>query len=118
MADLLLKGGLLVTGDGVSKSDVLVSEGKVIEVGDDLSHVHSAKTIDAVGKYVLPGGVDAHAHPTFSDKIDAMSICAAFGGITTLICFVGNLPAWGYPGKTEDIVSQFIEEAESTSRNS
>ncbi len=115
MADLLLKGGLLVTGDGVSKSDVLVSEGKVIEVGEDLSQVPSAKTIDAVGKYVLPGGVDAHAHPTFSDKIDAMSICAAFGGITTLICFVGNLPAWGYPGKTEDIVSQFIEEAESTS---
>ncbi|PZC50397.1 MAG: dihydropyrimidinase [Chloroflexi bacterium] len=115
IADVLLQGGLLVTGDGITRSDVLISEGKVVRIDDDLSQSLAKKTINANGKYVLPGGVDAHAHPTFSDKIDKMSICAAFGGVTTLICFVGNLPAWGYPGKTEDIVSQFIEEAGSTS---
>jgi len=111
-ADVLVTGGLLVSGDGISKGDVLIRGEKVVQVGEGLSNRDVGKTIDASGKYVLPGGVDAHAHPTFSDKIDNMSICAAFGGVTTLICFVGSLPSWGYPGKTEDIVTQFIEEAE------
>ena len=114
-ADVLVKGGLMVTGQGITRSDLLVQEGKVAEVGADLSARPAARVIDATGKYVLPGGVDAHAHPVFSDKIDKMSVCAAYGGVTTLVCFIGNVPAWGLSGNTVDLVKQFIEEAERTS---
>lgn len=111
--DLLVKNGLLVTGEGISRADVAIGDGKVTQVGADLSHLQAGREIDATGKYVLPGAIDAHCHPVYSDKMDTMSVCAAFGGITTLIPFIGNVSAWGYGGiPTLDSVKRFIEDAE------
>ena len=36
-ADVLIRGGLLVSGEGISRSDILVQDGKVTELGSDLS---------------------------------------------------------------------------------
>ena len=111
-ADVLVKGGLLVTGQGISRSDLLIAGGKVKEVAPDLSQRQATRVIDATGKYVLPGAIDAHCHPVYADKMDTMSLCAAYGGITTLIPFIGNNPVWGYTGPTDDVVKRFIEDAE------
>jgi len=111
-ADVLVKGGLLVTGRDISRRDVLIINGRVQELGDDLSLWQASRVIDASGKYVLPGAIDSHCHPVYSDKMDQYSICAAYGGITTVIAFVGNVTGWGFSGYTTDIVKRFIEEGE------
>ena len=111
-ADVLVKGGLLATGEGISRQDVLIVDGAVRELGGDLSHREASRVIDASGKYVLPGAIDSHCHPVYADKMDQYSICAAYGGITTVIAFVGNVSSWGFSGYTTDVVKEFIEEGE------
>lgn len=76
-ADVLVRGGLLVTGQGISRSDLLITEGKVQEIGDDLSQRQATRVVDASGKYVLPGAIDAHCHPVYSDKMETTSLCDA-----------------------------------------
>ena len=102
----------MVTGEGIRRADIAVADGKVNLVAEDLSSVPAARVIDAGGKYVLPGAIDAHCHPVYTDKIDKMSLCAAYGGITTIIPFIGNVQAWGYTGNTVDIVKRFIADGE------
>ncbi|MDE0235002.1 MAG: amidohydrolase family protein [bacterium] len=122
-ADVLVRGGLLVSGQGITRSDVLVGGGKVLEVGDDLSARSAGRTIDAAGKYVLPGGLDSHAHPIFGEKMDTYSICAAYGGVTTVVPFIGSETHrhemfgnhWGVRKYNPDIVRGFIEYAEEVS---
>ena len=111
-ADVLVKGGLVVTGKGTSRNDVLIGEGRIQEMASDLTGREAGKTIDATGKYVLPGAIDAHSHPVYSDKMDQYSLCAAYGGVTTVIAFVGNVVHWGFDGYTTDLVKGFIEEGE------
>ena len=110
--DVLIKGGLLVSGQGISRGDVLVSGERIAQVGPDLSGVEASRTIDASGRYVLPGAIDAHCHPVYSDKMDSYTVTAAYGGITTVIAFVGNVAGWGFNGYTTDLVKGFIEEGE------
>jgi dihydropyrimidinase len=111
-AEALVKGGLVVTGQGAGRYDILVEGGKVKEMAPDLSDRAAVLVIDATGRYVLPGAIDAHTHPVYADKMDTFSICAAYGGITTVIAFVGNVKSWGFSGYTTDIVKGFIEEGE------
>lgn len=111
-ADCVIRGGLVVSGKGITRADVLVGDGKIQQVGENLK---APKAIDASGKYVLPGIVDAHSHPVYADKLDTFSLSAAYGGITTVIPFYGNLAAWGTTGKTSEIIQKLIEEGERTS---
>ena len=122
-ADVLVTGGLLVSGEGITRSDLAISRGKVAHVGLDLSSTRAKRTIDASGKYVLPGGIDSHAHPIFGDKMDTYSICAAYGGVTTVIPFIGSEThrherfgnTWGVRKYNPDIVKGFIEYAQGVS---
>ena len=111
-ADVLIKGGLLASVRGVQRADVLVREGRVAETGPDLSSQPSSRVIDAAGKYVLPGAIDCHAHPSPVDEMDAFSTCAAFGGVTTIIAFV-DIKAWGDEASTPvDAIKRFIADGE------
>ena len=112
-ADVLVTGGLLVTGQDIVRRDVLIVDGRVQELGDGLmSRREASRVIDASGKYVLPGAIDSHCHPVYSDKMDQYSVCAAYGGVTTLIAFVGNVSTWSFSGYTPEIIKGFIEEGE------
>ena len=123
LSDLLIKGGLLVSGEGITRSDVLISDGKVEELGTDIPDSKARNVIDAKGRYILPGGIDCHAHPIFGDKMDTYSICAAYGGVTTVHAFIGSEThrhehfenTWGIRKYNPDIVKGFIEYAEEVS---
>ncbi|HOL04089.1 MAG TPA: amidohydrolase, partial [Fervidobacterium sp.] len=58
----LIKGGFVVTVTGESFiGDVLIEDGKIAKVGKNIKS-KNAEVIDATGKYVLPGFIDAHSH--------------------------------------------------------
>ena len=92
----LITNGTIVTADGSYRGDVLV-EGEVIaQIGVDLAAagVTAEETIEATGKYVIPGGIDAHTHMelpfggTFAkDTFETGTRAAAFGGTTSIVDF-------------------------------
>ena len=55
----LIKNGKLITASETFKADILIEGEKISQIGQDLSHPN-AEIIDADGKFILPGGVDAH----------------------------------------------------------
>jgi allantoinase len=59
--DLVVRGGKLVTPDGIVRADFGVMRGKIVHVASDL-HDPAHHTLDAAGSYVFPGIIDAHVH--------------------------------------------------------
>ncbi|MBB3663509.1 MULTISPECIES: amidohydrolase [Prauserella salsuginis group] len=51
-----------VDGDPVDGAVVLMDDGKIVAVGTDVDVPSDAEIVDATGKWVLPGFIDAHAH--------------------------------------------------------
>lgn len=92
--DLIIRGGTLVTPDGIREADLAISGERIaaiVEPGgasEAASASGGARVIDARGKHVIPGAIDVHSHhrePGFTHKediISATSACAA-GGVTT-----------------------------------
>lgn len=85
--DLLLKGGIVVTGQGMSRADVAVRGETVAAVEPDIPTEQAREVIDVRGLYVLPGVIDVHVHPVYLDDVEACSRIAAYGGTTTLLHF-------------------------------
>ena len=90
----LIRSGTVVTAEKSIDADVLVEGEKVVKIGKNLSFT-DAKTIDASGKFILPGGIDPHTHfdlPMFdtvsSDDHYTGHKAAAFGGTTTVMDFI------------------------------
>lgn len=61
----LITGGTVLVGPVLTghfaRADVLVVDGRIAEIGDDLD-ASGAQVLDAADTFVLPGFVDAHAH--------------------------------------------------------
>ncbi|WP_306336251.1 dihydropyrimidinase [Streptomyces sp. KL118A] len=91
----LITGGLVITASDELPVDVLVEDGRVAALATRDSHGWTADhVIDASGKYVIPGGVDAHTHMEMpfggtlaADTFETGTRAAAWGGTTTIIDF-------------------------------
>ena len=92
----LITNGLVVTAGGSYPADVLVDGETIALVGANLAAagVTADATLDATGKYVVPGGIDVHTHMelpfggTFAkDTFESGTKAAAFGGTTTIVDF-------------------------------
>ncbi len=90
---ILIKNGHIFTAVDSYVADILVDEGKIRTIGIDLA-VQADKTVDATGKYVIPGGIDPHTHLEFpfggtvsSDDFRTGTIAAAVGGTTSIVDF-------------------------------
>ncbi len=90
---VLLKNGLVVTSTGSYVADVFVEGETIKAVGVGLAQ-KADETIDATGKYILPGAIDPHTHidmpfmgTTSSDDWKTGSIAAACGGTTCIVDF-------------------------------
>ena len=60
MLDLLIRGGDVVTPQGVTKADVGIEDGRIAAVGLEVGS--GKEEIDAHGLHLLPGVIDAHLH--------------------------------------------------------
>lgn len=66
-ADLVIRGGKWVcvqTGEIIDRTDIAVIDGRIAYVGEDASHTIGKNTriIEAQGRYLVPGLLDAHMH--------------------------------------------------------
>lgn len=62
--NLLIKNAtvLTVTKGNLESSDVLVQNGVITQIGKNLTAPAGVSTLDATGKYLMPGIIDAHSH--------------------------------------------------------
>jgi dihydropyrimidinase len=94
MGKTLIKGGTVITATEKMEADVLIDGGKVVALLGRDHTVDADETIDAGGKYVMPGGIDVHTHMelpfggTFAaDTFETGTRAAAWGGTTTIVDF-------------------------------
>ncbi len=114
-ADKAICGGLVVTGGEMKPATVLISGSKISGVVSPTEPFEADEIIQADGKFVLPGIIDAHLHSVYIDRIDALSRAAAVEGITTLVPYVGSVKAWGVDKPLDEAMKGFILEGEETS---
>jgi dihydropyrimidinase len=95
----LVTNGTVVNADGSMEADVLVDGETIALLGRDLpaQGVTADRTIDARGRYVIPGAIDVHTHfdmpfgGTMSkDTFETGTRAAAFGGTTTILDFANQ----------------------------
>src|SRR3984957_7677200 len=96
MADLVIRGGLVVDGSGNAPfvADVAIEGGKITEVGEVTGHAR--REIEAEGCIVTPGFVDPHTHFDGQATWDPVLAPSSKHGVTTLVmgnCGVGFAPA-------------------------
>ncbi len=101
--DLIIRGGRIVNAGDVATADVGILGGVIAQIGGEMD---AARAIDATGRLLLPGGIDAHVHLSsppermvqehrWVDDFTSGSRAALAGGITTL----GNM-TFLTPGET------------------
>lgn len=108
---VLIENGtvITITGENLENTDVLVEDGIITRIGEDLDAPRGIKKIDATGKYVMPGIIDAHSHlngvdineatapatpqVTMKESIDPNNVgiyAALAGGITSINLMHGS----------------------------
>ena len=91
MFELVIHGGAVVTPEGMAQRDLAISNGVIRELPASGETPAARTVIDASGKYILPGLIDAHMHipgymlSTRLDDFHSASIAAAVGGVTTVM---------------------------------
>nr|BFD81759.1 dihydropyrimidinase [Streptomyces sp. Xyl84] len=94
----VIRGGLVITAADEMHADVLIEDGRIAALaasGTPAAEAFTAeRTVDATGKYVIPGGVDGHTHMEMpfggtyaSDTFETGTRAAAWGGTTTIVDF-------------------------------
>ncbi len=115
---ILIKGGRLIDPsqdiDGIC--DLLVENGVVSGVAQDITPPEHGAVIDAAGMVVAPGFVDVHCHlrePGFEDKetIASGTLAAARGGFTTVCAMPNTNPAMDTAATLEYVLRKARDEA-------
>ncbi|MCJ7797853.1 MAG: amidohydrolase family protein [Thermoleophilia bacterium] len=111
MLDLkVINGTLVIPGTGKVRAGVGVKDGKVVAIDAEDKLGDAARTVDAAGKYVIPGVIDPHVHlgiftGDFGSECESETRAALAGGVTTIGVFMGGgesyLPA--LPGLIETV---------------
>ena len=89
MSILILNAQMVNEGE-ISSSDVFIKDGRIAQIGSDLSNTSADTVIDAKGKYLLPGVIDDQVHfrePGLTHKanIYTEAKAAVAGGTTTFM---------------------------------
>ncbi len=99
--DTVIRNGVVVTAADVFEADLGVAGGVITALGRGLGPAR--REVDAAGRYVLPGGIDAHCHfdqpmrdsVTLADDFLSGTVSAAHGGTTTVVPFACQLQGRG-----------------------
>ena len=90
---LILQGGTIITDTQNYEADVKVVDGKIVEIGLDLS-TEGSEIVPIKGCYLVPGGIDTHTHfdldvgtTVTADDFESGTKAAVVGGTTTILDF-------------------------------
>ncbi|MDQ6639790.1 MAG: dihydropyrimidinase, partial [Pseudomonadota bacterium] len=94
--DLVVRNARVATASDTFDSDIGIRDGRIVQLG--LGLPAAPREIDAAGRFVTPGGVDAHCHldqpmappVRMADGFDTGTRSAACGGTTTVIPFAAQ----------------------------
>jgi len=106
--DLVVRNARVVTASDTFDCDIGISAGRIVQLGMKLGA--GAREIDAAGRTVTPGGVDAHCHldqpmpapMRNADDFDTGTRSAACGGTTTVIPFAAQQKGQSLRAAVED----------------
>ncbi|MGN6148061.1 MAG: dihydroorotase [Rhizomicrobium sp.] len=108
--DLLIKGGVTATPNGIAEADVGVIDGRIVAVGS-LSNVKAAEVFDAKGLHVLPGVIDTQVHfrepgNEHKEDLETGSSAAVLGGVTGVFEMPNTNPPTTTRAAIEDKLSR------------
>lgn len=88
-ADLLVRGGTVITANGAERLDVACADGRIVALGELQNSWSADTTLNATGLHVLPGVIDSQVHfrePGLMHKenLEAGTRGAVLGGITAV----------------------------------
>ena len=97
MYDLLITNGTLVEAHGTHKATLAIKNGRIAAILAPDEQAEATRTIDATGRCILPGLIDAHMHVqapfqgvTAQLTFFQQSVAAAFGGVTTFMDYTNT----------------------------
>ena len=110
MADVILRGGLVVDATGEREADVLIEGGVIAAVSPSIDPPAGATVLDAAGCIVAPGLVDLHTHLRQPGREEAETVesgarAAARGGFTAVVAMPNTEP----PLDTASAVREVLE---------
>jgi dihydropyrimidinase/allantoinase len=87
----VVNGTLVVPFVGTQRADVATRGGKIVQIADAIDPADADTVVDAAGRLVFPGGVDAHFHigiyrPVGEDA-ESETRSALVGGVTTVVSY-------------------------------
>mgnify|MGYP001160570922 CR=1 FL=1 len=95
---LIIKNGFVVTEKGTSRVDIRIKNGKINMIDSYIPVGLKDEIINADGKIVIPGAIDAHVHYHMKtavgrtiDNYETATVSAAFGGITSFIDYASPI---------------------------
>lgn len=96
---LLIKNGFVVdpATERNGRYDILIDEGRILNVDTNIDSDCNCEIIDAGGMYVMPGFVDLHEHfrepgYTYKETVKTGSLAAARGGYTSVFVMPNTCP--------------------------
>ncbi len=109
--DLLIRGGMCATPNGIAPADVGVRAGKIAAVGA-LGHAKAAEVFEAKGLHVLPGVIDTQVHfrepgNEHKEDLESGSLAAVLGGVTGVF----EMPNTNPPTTTREAIEDKLKRA-------
>jgi dihydropyrimidinase len=94
-----IENGTIVTAAATLRADLLIEDETIAAIGAGLGG-EADRVLDAAGRLILPGGVDAHTHLDMplsesvrsADDFESGTIAAALGGTTTIVDYATQEP--------------------------
>ena len=87
----VINGTLVIPFVGTVRADVASRSGKIVRLADEIDPAEADQVIDARGKLVFPGGVDAHFHigiyRPISEDAESETRSSLVGGVTTVVSY-------------------------------
>jgi dihydroorotase len=107
---LVLRGGSVVTPEGVRRADVAIGDDTVVARAASIDPPHGALVLDATGCLIGPGLVDLHTHLRQPGREEAETVesgarAAALGGYTAVLAMPNTEPAIDTAGVARDVLA-------------